>query len=134
MKAHVKQFVPQPLTAIVIGFLALSILIAPWLHAATLTPTPISIYTGLGAIFLSIAIIGAGINPIHFQRNIKVFLTTIPLYVAVMLLPPAIAALAAGIGTLIVQLLSRSHSGNTPSDIATTTGRWVIISFLSGWV
>jgi hypothetical protein len=35
---------------------------------------------------------------------------------------------------LIVQLVTRLQSGNTPSDIATAAGRWVIIAFLSAWV
>jgi hypothetical protein len=134
MKAHFSRFMPQPLTAIVISILALIILIAPWIDTPTLALTTIPMHTGLIAIFLSITIISAGMNPIHFQHNIKVFLTTVPLFVAAMLLPPAVAALTAGISTLISQLLTRSHSGNTPSDIATVSGRWVIIAFLSAWV
>ena len=134
MKAHFSRFMPQPLTAIVISILALIILIAPWVDTPALVLDTITTHTGLIAIFLAIAIISAGIYPIHFQRNIKVFLTTVPLYVAAMLLPPAVAALTAGISTLIVQMLTRSHSGNTPSDIATASGRWVIIAFLSAWV
>jgi hypothetical protein len=134
MKAHFSRFMPQPLTAIVISILALIILIAPWIDTPALALNTIPMHTGLIAIFLSIAIISAGMNPIHFQHNIKVFLTTVPLFVAAMLLPPAVAALTAGISTLISQLLTRSHSGNTPSDIATVSGRWVIIAFLSAWV
>jgi HD domain-containing protein len=134
MKAHFSRFLPQPLVAIMISILALIILIAPWTDTPTLVLNTISIHAGLIAIFLAIAIISAGMNPIHFQRNIKVFLTTVPLYVAAMLLPPAVAALTAGISTLIVQLLTQSHSRNTPSDIATASGRWVIIAFLSAWV
>ncbi len=134
MKAHFSRFMPQPLTAIMISILALIILIAPWVDTPTLVLNTTRIHAVLIAIFLSITIISAGMNPIHFQHNIKVFLTTVPLYVAAMLLPPAVAALTAGISILIVQLLTRSHSGNMPCDIATATGRWVIIAFLSAWV
>jgi putative nucleotidyltransferase with HDIG domain len=85
-------------------------------------------------IFLAAAVVCAGMNPIHLRPSMKVVLTTVPLYVAVMLLSPILAALIAGTSTLILQLLSRSHSRNTLSDIATATGRWVIIAFLSAWV
>src|SRR5215207_8354050 len=134
MKAHFSRFMPQPLTAIVISILALIILVAPWIDTPALVLNTIPIHTGLIAILLSIAIISAGMNPIHFQHNIKVFLTTVPLYVVAMLLPPALAALTAGVSILTVQMLTRSQSGNTPSDIATAAGRWVIIAFLSAWV
>src|SRR5215207_4492123 len=119
MKAHLSRFLPQPLTAIVISILALIILVAPRVDTPAIVLDTTRAYSGMIAIFLAIAIISAGMNPIHFRRNIKVFLTTVPLYVVTMLLPPAVAAFTAGISTLIVQLLTRSHSGNTPSDIAT---------------
>ncbi len=107
MKAHFSRFMPQPLTAIMISILALIILIAPWVDTPTLVLNTTRIHAVLIAIFLSITIISAGMNPIHFQHNIKVFLTTVPLYVAAMLLPPAVAALTAGISILIVQLHHR---------------------------
>src|SRR5215213_8266313 len=134
MMAHFSRFMPQPLTAIIISILALIVLIAPWVDISALVPISISLHAGLITIFLAIAIISAGMNPIHFQHNIKVFLTTVPLYVVAMLLPPALAALTAGVSILTVQMLTRSQSGNTPSDIATAAGRWVIIAFLSAWV
>ncbi len=133
MKAHLSRLLPQPLTAILISILALSVLTAPWIAAPTIALNSISVKVILLAIFLAGAIIGAGMHPIHLQHNMKVFLTTIPLYVMAMLLPPTLAAFAAGISILTVQLLTR-HSGNTPSDIATATARWVIIAFLSAWV
>ena len=134
MKAYFSRFMPQPLTAILISILALVVLIAPWITAPAIVLNAISIEACLIAIFLSIAIIGAGIYPIHLQHNIKVYLTTVSLYVMAIVLSPELAAFAAGISILIVQLLTRGHSGNTPSDIATATGRWVIIAFLSAWV
>jgi hypothetical protein len=89
MKAHFSRFMPQPLTAIIISILALIVLIASWIEISALVPISISLHAGLIAILLAIAIISAGMNPIHFQHNIKVFLTTVPLYVVAMLLPPA---------------------------------------------
>jgi len=134
MKAYFSQFMPQPLTAILFSIPALIILIMPWVDMRAITLDGATMQAGLIAIVLSIAIMSAGMHPIHLQHNIKVFLTTVPFYVLAILLPPTLAALTAGISTLIGQLLSRSHSGNTPSDIATATGRWVVIAFLSAWV
>ncbi len=80
MKTHLSRFIPQPLTAILISILALMILIAPWMARPVIVLDTTGTRTGLIAIFLAIAIISAGMNPIHFQHNIKVFLTTVPLY------------------------------------------------------
>jgi len=134
MKASFSRFIPQPLTAILMSILALIILIAPWLNTSAIALNSTSAQIGLIAIFLIAAVIGTGMHPIHLRPSIKVVLTTVPLYVAAMLLPPAVAGLTAGISTLIWQLLTRSQRGNTPSDVATAAGRWVIIAFLSAWV
>jgi putative nucleotidyltransferase with HDIG domain len=134
MKAHFSRFMPQPLTAILISILALIVLIAPWATTPRIALDSTSAQIGMIAIFLTTAVVGAGLNPIHLRPSMKVVLTTIPLYVAAMLLPPAVAALTAGISNLIVHLMTRSRSGNTPSDIVTAAGRWVIIAFLSAWV
>ena len=134
MKAHFSRFMPQPLTAILISILALIVLIAPWATTPRIALDSTSAQIGMIAIFLTTAVVGAGLNPIHLRPSMKVVLTTIPLYVAAMLLPPAVAGLTAGISTLIWQLLTRSQRGNTPSDVATAAARWVIIAFLSAWV
>jgi HD domain len=134
MKAHFSQCIPQPLTAILINILALIILIGPWLNTPAIALDPSSAPIGLIAIFLTAAVIGAGMHPIHLRPSMKVVLTTVPLYVAAILLPPAVAGLTAGTSTLIWQLLTRSQRGNTLSDVATAAGRWVMLAFLSAWV
>jgi hypothetical protein len=134
MQVQISRFVPQPLTAIVISAIALIILIAPCFDRASLVLDTSDARVAAIAIFLAAAGIGAGMNPIHLRHNIKVILTTVPLYVAAVLLSPIIAALTAGASTLAIQLLTRSQRGNTPSDIATAAGRWVIIAFVSASV
>src|SRR4051794_18869110 len=129
MKMQLRRYIPQPLTAIIMGILALTLLIGPWFEPFVVL-NEIGVQTGLLTVFFAAAIIGAGMNPIHFRRNIKIFLTTVPIYVAALLLPPIVAALTVGISTLALQLLTRAKlgkTGNTPSDIATATGRYVII-------
>jgi putative nucleotidyltransferase with HDIG domain len=134
MKVQPNQYNSQPLTAIVISALALSSLIAFWPNQPAILDAAAGMRFGLVAMFLAAAVVAAGLNPIHIRHNIKVVVTTVPLYIAVMLLPPAVAALTAGTSTLLVQLLTRSERGNTRSDIATATSRWVIIAFLSASV
>jgi putative nucleotidyltransferase with HDIG domain len=134
MKTYLRRCIPQPLTAIVACILALSILIVPWLATPFIAVNAAGVQVGLLAIFLAAAVIGAGMYPIHIRHNTKIFLTTVPLYVAVILLPPTVAAIAGGASILTLQLLTRSRGGNLPSDIATATSRWVIVAFLSAWV
>jgi putative nucleotidyltransferase with HDIG domain len=131
MKVRHNQYNPQPLTAILMSVLALISLVAFWRNQPAIVLDPAGLQTGILAIFLATAVVGAGLRPIHIRHNIKVVITTVPLYIAAMLLPPAVAALTAGASTLLVQFLARSQRGNTPSDIATATSRWVIIAFLS---
>jgi len=134
MQGQHTRFIPQPLTAIVISAMALMILIALCFDRSSFSLDATDAHAALIAIFLSAGVIGAGTNPIHIRHNIKVALPTVPLYVGAILLSPALAACMAGASTLAVQLLTRSQRGNTPSDIATASGRWVIIAFLSAWV
>jgi putative nucleotidyltransferase with HDIG domain len=134
MKAHLNRYIPQPLTALIVSSLALLILIASWRDGPPLALDAAHIQDGCIALFLAAAVIGAGSYPIHLQHNIKVVVTTVPMYVAAMILPPAAAALTAGASTLLVQLLTRSRHGNTPSDMATAASRWVIVAYLSAWV
>src|SRR5262245_11342999 len=115
MKAYLHRYVPQPLTAIVVSLLALLTLIASWREGPQLALDTLYIQDVLIALFLAAAVVGAGIYPIHLQHNVKVVVTTVPIYVAAMLLPPALAALTAGASILVVQLLTQSQRGNTPS-------------------
>jgi HD-GYP domain-containing protein (c-di-GMP phosphodiesterase class II) len=50
------------------------------------------------------------------------------------LLPPALAALAAGMGTLIDELKERKQRRSLLSDIITTTSRWIIVVSFGSWV
>src|SRR5262249_12857717 len=134
MKALFSRLIPQPLTAILVGGVALIILVAAWPNAPAIALDATGAQTGLIAIFLAAAVISAGMNPIHLRHNLKIFLTTVPLYVAATLLSPLLAAFTAGVSILVLQLLTRSQHGNTPSDIATAASRWVISAFLSAWV
>jgi hypothetical protein len=134
MKAKVSQANPQPFTAIALTAIAVSCLVTSWLiQPFTIVDLASLELCGL-ALFLAGAIVVVGLSPIHIRRTLKVILTTVPIYVAAVLLPPSLAAPTAGLGTLILQLMTRIARGNTPSDIATASARWVIVAFLTaGW-
>lgn len=122
-----KAWRPQPFTAISATLLAL----AGWLLSWGLLPyTPSAfggVETSLAAIFLVAALVWTGIHPIHIQRQTKIYLSTLPLYLMAVLLPPPLAVIVASLGLLLTQLKMRSHTGNRPSDIATAISRWAII-------
>src|SRR5258707_11031799 len=100
MKRMLSRLVPQPLTAIVMCFLAAAVLAAAWSNTAPIPLDRAGIQTVLVAFGLAAAVVVAGLYPIHIQYRIKVLLTTPPLYLAATLLPPSVAALTAGLGVL----------------------------------
>lgn len=134
MNRVLSRLVPQPLTAIVMCLLAAALLAAPWAHTSPISLDRASIQTGLVAFGLAAAVVVAGLFPIHIQYRTKVLLTTPPLYLAVVLLPPGVAALTAGLGILTLQMLTRKRKGSLPSDIVTAASRWVIVASISSWV
>jgi putative nucleotidyltransferase with HDIG domain len=90
--------------------------------------------TGLVSLGLLAAAVWAGTHPVHIRHQTKVYLTTLPLYLLGVLVPPPLAALVAGIGILLAQLRMRPMTGNLPSDIATAVGRWVLVVAVTGVV
>ncbi|MBI5030806.1 MAG: HD-GYP domain-containing protein [Chloroflexi bacterium] len=84
------------------------------------------------ALGLAVSLFVAGLYPIHITFRIKVYVTTIPTYLAVILLPPPIAALTLGLTTLITEVRAMAKKGNYPSDVATAVGRWVLVTALAG--
>ena len=133
LRLSLRRLTPQPLTALVMCLLAAAVLAAAWANTAPLSLEGASLQPLLVAAGLAAAVTAAGHYPIHLQYRTKVLLTTVPLYLAAALLPPALAALSAGAGVLAVQLIERQRKGSLPSDIATATARWVILAALSSW-
>src|SRR5262245_29016445 len=84
-------------------------------------------------LFLVGALVVANRYPIHVQSHTKVLIISVPLFLMAVLLPPALAALAAGLGTLIDELKEHRRRRSLLSDIITSTSRWIIIVSLSAW-
>lgn len=133
MKGTLALPAPQPFTAIGLAAIALAALLNGALfwpaHAAEQT-----LQITLISLFLIGAIAVAGLKPIHLRHNLKIVVSTVPLYVAAVLLPPVVSALVAGAGMLALQLLTRYQRGNTPSDILTATARWALTGLLCAMI
>ncbi|OGO39779.1 MAG: hypothetical protein A2Z03_09580 [Chloroflexi bacterium RBG_16_56_8] len=114
--------------------MALLVLFWSWI-AIPFVPTENDAARTLGvAVLLIVAISGTYVYPIHVRHNTKILMGTVPLYLAVVLLPPVVAGLVGGLGVLAGQLLSRRHRRKLPSDIATAVGRLVIVSCVAALV
>ena len=125
MRTLLSQIVPQPLVAIVTSGCSLIALGWVWFGAGYASSGNLSALPL--ALALSLAVVVAGQYPIHYGYRLKMEVTTIPLYLMAVLLPPPVASLSTGLGILILELSQKSNKGNQPSAIATAAGRWVLI-------
>ncbi len=65
--------------------------------------------------------------PVHLRTHTKVCMTGIPYYLLAVLLPPPLAATAAGLGAVCAEISVRRERGSRPSDTATEAGRRVLL-------
>lgn len=81
------------------------------------------------AAVLLLAAIVSHVFPVHIRHNTKINVSSVPLYLMVILLSPALAAAAVGLSVLADGLMFRVQRGNYLSDIATEVGRWIVVTF-----
>lgn len=134
MKVFLSKIIPQPFVAWLMNGLALGALAWVWQSPAYHLTRPENIRTVPLAAILAMAVIVAGLYPIHYGYKIKIAIITVPLYLMAVLLPPSIAPVSAGTGILILELILMSKKGNLPSDIATAAGRWTLVALVGAWV
>jgi putative nucleotidyltransferase with HDIG domain len=134
LKTTVGRWTPQPLIAILVSGLALYALVTSWISTPWAQMSGQVLPMAVMTLGLSLAVVLADWRPIHIEYHTKVALTTVPLYLIVVLLPPPLAALATGATHLVAELLHRKTRGNYPSDIATCVGRWVLLGLVGSWV
>ncbi len=127
MRPFLHRLVPQPLIAFLMSCCAIIALVWAWsgteygyTNSETIRAIPL-------ALVLSLAVVAAGHYPIHYGHRLEMEVTTVPLYLMAVLLPPPVAAMAAGLGILTLELSQRSRKGNLLSDIATSASRWTCI-------
>jgi len=128
---------PQPLVAVAICALAaLSLGVSYWPYlqrpggAATLESAPLL----LCAMALLVCVVLAYKFPIHLRFQLKIYMSSVPLYLMAVLLPPPLAATLAGAGMLTGELMVQAERKNYPSDIATNVARWIPVALLSSLV
>jgi hypothetical protein len=122
---------PQPGVGVATGTLATLTLAAAWLLPGTARTDPT---TTVVALALVGAIYAAYQFPVHLRTHTKVCMTGVPYYLLAVLLSPALAATAAGIGALAGELSVRTARGARPSDMATETGRRVLLILVGATV
>lgn len=126
LAARPGQALPQPAVGGLTAALALAALAAAWpaLPAALGAPT-LALALGLMA-----ATVASYRYPIHIRHRTKVNMATVPAYLMAALLPAPLAALAAGLALLGGELAVQRETGALASDIATHTGRRVLVVLL----
>ncbi|HEU5089425.1 MAG TPA: hypothetical protein VFT99_18340, partial [Roseiflexaceae bacterium] len=121
---------PQPLTACILAGLALMCLAEAAMSSIAAPLMAVQPPELVLATFLFLAIVTTSLYPIHIRHNIKVILTTVPIYVAAMVLAPFPAGLVVCFGIVLSETLSYRMTGNTISDIVTQSSRWTLITIL----
>jgi hypothetical protein len=123
------RFVPQPFVALLVSVFASVALGGAWAvlgwgsGVTRVGPADMLVAT------LLVCWVAAGYQfPIHLRRSQKVEMTTVALYLMVVLLPSApLASTCAALGVLAGEMLVRARRGNYYSDVATAVGRWIIV-------
>lgn len=128
------NLLPQPLLGFVAGIGALCLLLWAWIPTMFDSVRWLSLDTLLVVGLLLTAVILAERYPIHLRHNMKLFITTAPLYLMAVMLPPPLAALAAGLSILIAEWQMHAVRGLSWSDLALAAGRWTIIAFAGSLV
>ncbi len=127
-----QRVAPQPLTAVALG--ASSALPLAWAWSMYPMRDAVSWQLLTLAVGLAVAFLLVARFPIHVRHNLKLLLTTVPLYLMATMLPPALAATTAGVGVLIFQLDARKRMGLLPVDIITAVTRWTLTVLVSSMV
>ena len=114
--------------------LALLALAAAWTRAPVGRGRPETVSVTLLALCLVAAIVVAYRFPIHLRRKTKAYMSSVPFYLLAVLVPPPLAATAAGVGALLGELSVRTRRGNSAGDIASEVGRRVLVVLLGALV
>ncbi len=130
---HLERVLPQPIVAIATTLLAALALAAAWRAGGAVSQADLWPMAAL-ALCLSGAVVAAYRYPIHVRHQTKVLLVTVAYYLLAVLVPPPLAALAAGLGALGGEVAQRGRSGAYASDIATEAARRVVVVLLGALV
>lgn len=121
----------EKLLATIISFIGGVILVLSWREVQWIDFSSEQVMV---AALLTGSMVLADRYPIHLMRGTKTSLVSIPIYLAVVILPAPLAVATAGGGILLADLISRSIRHLTISDILGNTGRWLVIGFIGNWI
>jgi len=130
---RLERLLPQPAVAMATALLAAAALAAAWRAGGAVSQADLWPLAVL-ALCLSGAVVAAYRYPIHVRHQTKVLLVTVAYYLLAVLVPPPLAALAAGLGALGGEVSQRGRSGAYASDIATEAARRVVVVLLGALV
>jgi hypothetical protein len=128
MRSPIAQIPPQVVVALGTMTVALAVLGRLWLDqmGAPIHPTQ-AIELTLLSLFLVAGLMLSYPFPLHIRLKTKIGIGSVPLYLMAALLPPPLAAVAAGIGVFGGHLLVKQQRGTYLSDIVTESARWVLV-------
>jgi len=125
MRVMVDRITPQPLVGAVTLTGGLAALGGTWvLQASSSSWNSQGTGQAILSLVLVVAVVLARQLPMHVRSGVKVYIATVPLYLMVALLTPALAATAVALAVLAGELATRRRTGNPPADMANQTGRW----------
>jgi len=123
---RLERLLPQPAVAVATTLLAAAALAVAWRARGAVSHAdawPAAVL----ALCLSAAVVAAYRYPIHVRHQTKVLLAPVAYYLLAVLVPPPLAALAAGLGALGGEVSQRGRSGAYASDIVTEAARRVVM-------
>jgi putative nucleotidyltransferase with HDIG domain len=120
---------PHELIGIATAAIAVALLSFAWYGQASHQVTADDARLVLLALGLAAGIVMSFHFPIHVDANAKLYVGSVVLYLTSVLLPPALAATAIGVATIVGEASIRRRTGNPWSDTAGQAGRWAIL----GW-
>jgi len=125
-----ERLLPQPLIGILTATAGVAAVMVCWLNSRSFAPA-MDPRLALLTMGLVAAVVVANRFPVHIGHNTKLNVSSVPLYLMVVFLPPALAALVVGIAVLLSELSVRRMRPTYLCDLATDSGRWMIVA-LSG--
>lgn len=125
MHMRINRCFQQPQVGIVTGAVAMALLSVAWmLRPPALTGTHLAL-----AVCLAVAVALGTQYPIRLPHSATVFVGTVPIYLAAVLLPPELALTVVALGKLCGELAIRAQSRMYLSDIATQVGRLMVVAY-----
>jgi len=122
-----ERLLTQPLIGILTATAGVAAVMVCWLNSRSFAPAT-DPRLALLALSLMVAVVVANRFPVHIRHNATLNVSSVPLYLMVVFLPPALAALVAGIAVLLRELSVHRMRRTYLCDLATDSGRWMIVA------